>query len=337
MKSQDTTGVSADLPEEDGLLFACRLDGKGGAELKNWDYVEQWTEKQGALWVHLDRNSQRVQSWLHQHSGLTPVTTDAILAGETRPRVFRGIRGVVVILRGVNLNPDADQEDMVALRLWCDGTRLISVRHERLMTPRDILSQLVEHDSGPLSPSELYERLISRLTERMAGVVGSVEEKLDTIEENIELTNLNEGRRKLSELRHSTVLLRRYIAPQREALSNLLMEPPKWFDERSRMRLREASDRSQRYVEDLDTARDRAVVIRDEIANKLSETMNRTMFALSLVAGIFLPLSFLTGLLGINVGGMPGVESPYAFWITCGIMLFVLVFEIVLFRRLKWI
>ena len=305
--------------------------------LKNWYDVEHWTEEQGVLWAHFDRNSQRVQSWLREESDLTPVTSDAMLAEETRPRVFRGQKGVVAILRGVNLNPDADQDDLVALRIWSDGKRVISVRHERLMTPRDILRQLVELESGPLTAAELYERLISRLTERMAGLVGSIEEKLDVIEENIESTDFSEVRKDLSLLRNSTVLLRRYLSPQREALSSLLLEPPKWFDERSRMRLREALDQVQRYIEDLDTARDRAVVIRDEIANELSSTMNRTMFALSIVAGVFLPLSFITGLLGINVGGMPGLESPEAFWIACGILVLVFIAEIALFRRLKWI
>jgi zinc transporter len=326
-----------DLPEEDGLLFACLLDGRGGATLKSWRDVERWTEEQGVLWAHFDRRSQRVQSWLREESDLTPVTSDAMLAEETRPRLFRGKKGVVAILRGVNLNPNAEQEDMVALRIWSDGNRVISVRHERLVTPRDILRQLVESESGPHTAAELYERLISRLTERMASLVGSIEEKLDVIEENIESADFNEARKDLSELRNTTVSLRRYLSPQREALSSLLFEPPKWFDERSRMRLRESLDQVQRYIEDLDASRDRAVVIRDEIANKLSDTMNRTMFALSIVAGVFLPLSFVTGLLGINVGGMPGIENSNAFWITCGILVLVLIAEIALFRRMKWI
>jgi zinc transporter len=101
--------------------------------------------------------------------------------------------------------------------------------------------------------------------------------------------------------------------------------------------MRESADKLQRYVEDLDAARDRAVVLRDEIANRLSVQMNRTLYALSIVAGVFLPLGFLTGLLGINVGGMPGVEYDYAFWIACLLMVLVFIGEVALFRRLKWI
>ena len=65
--------------------------------------------------------------------------------------------------------------------------------------------------------------------------------------------------------------------------------------------------------------------------------MNRTMYALSVIAGIFLPLGLLTGLLGINVGGMPGVENGWAFWITCALLVVLAAAEVWLFRRLKWI
>ena len=75
----------------------------------------------------------------------------------------------------------------------------------------------------------------------------------------------------------------------------------------------------------------------DEIANRLSESMNRTMYALSMVAGVFLPLGFLTGLLGINVGGMPGVDSGSAFWITCALLVLLGIGEVALFRRMKWL
>jgi zinc transporter len=326
-----------ELPEEEGLIFACLLNGNGSAALKDWSDVETWSEEQGVLWVHLDRGCERVQSWLRHESDLTPVTSEAMLAEETRPRVFRGKKGAVAILRGVNLNPNAEQEDMVALRIWSDGRRVISVRHERLMTPRDILHQLVDLESGPRDAAELYERLISRLTERMANLVSSNEESLDSVEQSVGTTDLNEALKKLSAIRNTTVVVRRYLSPQRDAINSLLLDPPPWLDERSRMRLREALDQIQRYIEDLDATRDRALVIRDEITSKLSEASNRTMFALSVIAGIFLPLSFITGLLGINVGGMPGIENTHAFWMTCGLLVLVLVGEVVLFRRLKWI
>lgn len=323
--------------EDDGLLFGCRLNGDGTANLIGWKEVESWKAGDPSIWIHLDRESSRVQKWMNEESGLTTPTTDALLAEETRPRVFHGKQGFVTILRGVNLNPEADAEDMVAMRMWSDGNRVITIRQERLMTPRDVLSELLEFGVGPTTAGELYERLIHRITERMAVAVESFEGKLDEIEDNLDLSHANVQRNRLSELRRKTAILRRYISPQKEALSTLLVEPPDWFLEESRMRLRETIDRLFRYVEEIDAARERAAVIREDIANQIAEASNKTLYVLAIISAIFLPLAFLTGLLGINIGGMPGVENDNAFWIFCGLMAVLLGLELVIFKRLKWL
>ncbi|MDF1775283.1 MAG: zinc transporter ZntB [Rhizobiaceae bacterium] len=322
--------------EDDGLLFGCLLNGDGTAKLVGWSEVESWQESKAPLWVHLDRDSPRVQRWLRDKSGLTGATVEALLAEETRPRVFRGKRGFVTILRGVNTNPDADPEDMVAMRMWSDGQRVITIRQKRLMTPRDILAQLLETENGPKNASEVYERLIHRITERMAVIIASFDARLDDIEESLDLSQATKLRRQLSELRHETAILRRYITPQKEALNSLLIEPPDWFEDESRLRLRETTDRLLRYVEEIESARERAMVIKDDIANQLAEATNKTLYSLAIISGIFLPLAFLTGLLGINIGGMPGVENQSSFWIFCGAMVVLLGVELVIFKRLKW-
>ena len=336
MDQVDQSSEPIAVPEEDGLLIGCILDGQGGAKIMGWAEVETWNEEDGPLWVHLEHGSARVQDWLRLKSGLTPMTVEALLAVETRPRVFRGKRGLAAILRGVNTNTGSQPDDMVAIRMWSDGKRVITLRHDRLMTPWDIKTQLLEYQNGPVSASQLYERLIGRLIDRMAGTVASYDETLDEIEAGLDIARAGETRRRLSDLRQSIVMLRRYMSPQREALNNLTAEPPPWLDEQSRFGVRETSDKLLRYVEELDTARERSMVIKDDIANQLAESTNKTLYMLAIISAIFLPLAFLTGLLGINIGGMPGVDNPFAFWIFCAIMLALLIFELILFRRLKW-
>ena len=334
---QEPTPDADAVPEEEGLLFACVLDGEGRAALRDWAAVESWQPGDGPLWVHFDRTEPRVQRWLAEQSGLTPVTVDAMLSEESRPRTFRGKRGTIAILRGINTNPGAEPFDMLDFRLWSDGERLISIRHHRLKTPRDILAALLGEGDGPHTTPELFERLISRLTERIADSVEHFEETLDGIEAETETLDPHEARRRLSEVRREAVVLRRYMAPQREAVATLHQEPPAWLDDTSRLRLRETANRLMQFVETVDETRERAVVLEDGIANRMAEQMNRNMYVLSIVAAIFLPLGFVTGLLGINVGGMPGVENTGAFWITCGAIGLLLVLELMLFRALKWI
>ncbi len=324
-------------PDQDGLAFACLLDGAGAASSLNWAGVEDWSPGDGALWVHLDRASPRVRKWLSERDNIPKTARTALLAEETRPRAFTVDSGAVAILRGINFNAGAEPDDMVAVRIWADAHHVITLRQRRLMTPRDILSELVERHTGPRNAPELFVELAVRLTQRMNTVIIALDERLDEIEERLETADLGPLRRELTDLRQSCVGLRRYIGPQREAMARLQTDRPSWLDHDLQNALRESADQLQRYIEDLDSARDRAVVIRDEIANRLSESTNRTMYALAIVAAVFLPISFLTGLLGINVGGMPGTESHSAFWIICGLLVVVLIFEVVLFRRLKWL
>ncbi|WDR01930.1 CorA family divalent cation transporter [Devosia algicola] len=261
-------GVATSVSEEEGLLFACRLDGSGSATLIGWDAVESWQPDHGPLWVHLDRDSPRVQDWLINHSGLTAPTSDALIAEETRPRVFHGKQGFVAILRGVNTNVGADAADMVAMRMWSDGQRVITIRQERLMTPRDVLAQLLELGTGPINAASLFERLIHRINERMADAIDSLDEQLEAIEVSLDLARAAEQRKQLSEIRLHAAIYRRYISPQKDALTALLIEPPAWFGDDCMPHLRESIDRLLRYLEDIDTARERATVIKDDISNQ---------------------------------------------------------------------
>lgn len=335
MNEQSTANEDA-IPVEDGLLFAVTLDGKGNGTLRDWAAVEGWRAGDPALWAHLEVGSPHVERWLTRESGIPREAADALIVDETRPRTLRIGDGLLVVLRGVNLNPGSEPEDMVAIRIWIERERIITVRHQRLKTPRDVLARLLRHGDGPVSAADTFATLAEQLASRMNSVIADFDDRLDAMEEQVESREPAALRSALSRLRHEGVALRRYLAPQRDALNYLITDAPDFFDDRIRHRLRETTNHTLRYVEDLEAARDRAVVILDEVSNKVSESMNRTMYVLSIVAAIFLPLSFVTGLLGINVGGMPGVESGLGFVITCVILILLLVLEVMILRRLKW-
>jgi zinc transporter len=100
--------------------------------------------------------------------------------------------------------------------------------------------------------------------------------------------------------------------------------------------LRETTDRLTRYVEDLETAKERTAVAQDELESQLISRMNSTMYMLSIVTVIFLPLGLITGLLGINVAGILGAKNPYAFIIVSGLLLFITIMQIIILRRRIW-
>lgn len=318
-----------------GLLCAWQLDGRGGGRRLDWPGIEAWDERAGPLWVHLDRGAPSTRDWLVEKVGLSELVADALMASETRPRVREHAEGVILILRGVNLNPGAEPDDMVQLRLFTDGNRIISLRQRRVYAVQDLQNQ-IERGIGPRRVGEVLVRLADLMGFRIGQVVDQLEDNIDELEETVLVEDAQEMRAKLADLRHQAIMLRRYIGPQRDALREMGRLAPPWMDERDGQHLNEVAERTMRLREDLDAVRERASVIQDELANRLNERLNRNMYRLSVIAAVFLPLGLITGLLGINVGGMPGVDSGLAFWVVCGILVTVGVGQYLLFRRWKW-
>ena len=323
------------MANNDWLIAAYILDGKGGGQRLSWRGIQEWTDSTGLLWVHLNFEAPEAQRWIKEESQLKDVVGDALLAEESRPRVTAFDDGLLIALRGVNLNPGADPDDMVSLRIWAEKDRIITTRRRKLLSVADLCSS-IDNGKGPKTSGEFLEEVADRLMVRMGDVIDGLEDKAAELEEAVLTAESHELRPMLASIRRDAINLRRYMAPQREAIARLQSEKPSWITEEDRVRLRETYDRLTRSIEDLDAARERAAVTHEELVSRLSEQMDSRMYVLSIVAAIFLPLSFLTGLLGINVGGIPGSEYKPAFAIFCLILMVLVVVEIVIFKKKKW-
>lgn len=318
------------------LICAYTFDGHGSGRPLDWDGLRAYRADEGWLWVHLQRDAPGSRKWLERESGLDEILCDALLSSESRPRCESYGEGLLISLRGVNLNPGADPEDMVALVLWAEAGRVISVRRRRIMAV-DSVRASIDAGRAPITAGDFLATLAEGLVERVGPVVDALEEQVADLEEDI-IANRTDGiRLRLAELRRAAIALRRYIGPQREAMSRLLTQQADWISPTDRRWLREVADRITRYVEDLDAARERAQIVQEELAARVSEQINRNMYVLSIVAAVFLPLGLLTGYLGINVGGIPGTDWRWAFAIVGVGILVVAGLELWLFRKLKWI
>ena len=321
-----------DLPD----VFAYALDGEGHARsMPLADKVEARPspDGRGFVWIHLRRDHPEAQDWLQQ-CGLDRFVIEALTAEETRPRCTVIGTGVLLNLRGVNLNPGAEPDDMVSVRLWIEDGRVIGVWLRPLMAIRDLL-EAISRGRAPVSPGDLVAKLALRLADRAEPTVAALNEHIDRLEEAVEDPTGTATRAQLAEIRRASIVLRRYMFPQRDALTTLQIEDLDWLDDRDRGRIREAAERVTRLGEELDSLRDRAQVVQDQIMDRRAELMNRHMLVLSVVAAIFLPLGLLTGLLGINVGGIPGADNPWAFLIVCGLLVGLGAALALYFRRLK--
>ena len=319
------------------ILFAYDMDAKGAGVARDKEQVNSHAKSKAAFtWIHLDGSHEDTAKWMRdEKNDLDPLVVEALLEESSRPRMLAVDDGLLVMLRGVNLNANAQPEDMVGVRIWLDKNRIITMRRRKVKAILDI-EERIRKGEGPTSPTHFLSTLIHRLFERMEPVLGDLDDATDDIEEQV-VENAGAGlRERIIDVRKKAILFRRYMMPQRDAIAQLTLCDIPWVKE-ERHSFQESYNHISRYVENLDAVRERAQIVKDEIANILSDNLNKNMYVLSLIAGIFLPLGFLTGLFGINIGGMPGVDDPSAFWWFSGSLTVLVLIQVIVFKKLKWL
>ncbi|TPV54318.1 zinc transporter ZntB [Aestuariibacter sp. GS-14] len=261
-------------------------------------------------WVHLQSDEPDTEQVLSALA-LPSSVADSLMTLKTRPRVIPLKEGALIFLRGINVNQGADADDMVSLRLWLTPNLIVTARrhNRRVMSVQDTRAML-ESGEAPAGTAELLIALLTRLADRIHDKLEEIDEQLGQYEIADSLNK--QDRQQLAMLRRQTANIRRHLAPQRDALDTLI-RLPNLIHDTLLFELRDQADRMTRYVEDLDLARERSIVLQDELRNQIADQQGIRMYLLSMITAIFLPLSFLTGVFGMNVAGLPGTETPDAF------------------------
>jgi zinc transporter len=316
------------------MLHALLINGSETTQLADQDSVRAWQPGRGFLWLHLDVNDESTRQWLDADNEVHEAVYSTLLAEDTRPGTHIIDDGALLTLRSIYLEPVASLKDVNAIRLWITADRIISYQLRPLPYLADFISSLKQH---PVTrPGEFVVRLTETLIHRLSEAIDGLDEHLSSHEAGPteELHELN--RSCLASLRRDAIALRRHLAPQHEALRDLYIQDCKWLTDTDKLRLREVADRLLHYLEALEAFRERASVLQAELSNRLSEQLNKRMYVLSIVAAMFLPLGFLTGLLGTNLGGIPGAQSPVGFLAFSLLMVVILGLQLWFFTRKHW-
>ncbi|WP_371153095.1 CorA family divalent cation transporter [Jannaschia sp. 2305UL9-9] len=331
------TDISSRSPAGFGLTGALR------GQVLTGEALGQALEGADLAWVHLslaDGGWQAADDWLDAHvPGLDPTTRRALTEELTRPRAIVSGPGLMIVLRGVNLAEGEDPDDMVSVRVYLDDRRIVTLARRHLRSVAD-LADKVSAGKGPESPGAFLYDLSEALIGRIESVLEDAETDTDALEVRVDEHALDRveathARSEATRLRRMVLGLRRHIGPQRDALSGAATLVPDLIGKVDRRRLLEIRERHQHAVEELDELAGRLTLVRDEIRAEQDERTNRNLYFLSVLSALFLPLGFLTGLLGVNVGGIPGADHPHGFAIFCSVLFAVFVGQIAILLRMR--
>ncbi|WP_415922207.1 zinc transporter ZntB [Tateyamaria sp. SN6-1] len=287
----------------------------------------------GYRWLHFELSDPDLPAFLADH--VPDIPAAALTTAETRPRCDAYGDGLILNFRGVNLNDDGPADQMVAVRMWVTGTLIVSVQVRKIFAI-DTVRQEAEAGRGAASPLAFVAQLVRLLMRRVRETVFDLGERVDTMEDSVvdEDTPLPP---ELAEERRMAIRLRRYLGPQRDALETLTIIDSALMSDPLRAQFRELSNVAKLTVEELDALIARMTAVQDHHTAKAAQQQGHNGYILSIVAAVFLPLGFITGLFGVNVAGMPGIDTPWAFAALCAAMVLISVLALVWMRRLRWI
>jgi zinc transporter len=289
--------------------FGYRIDASGAAARVE---VKEALDGEAALsWVHLSTTTEEAQVWLRDEAGLAPDIVDALTAAETRPRCEAFEGGALLNLRGRSSEELPGSDPLASVRMWATRGRVFSVTRKPLVAVEAVQGEV---EAGRINdPGDVITAFATAITTDLDPVVADLGDALDSCEEDMDPARIFELRRHVARVRVQAINYRRFLAPQRQAIEKLSQLPGDWLGEDDRRHLSAAADRAARMAEELEAIRERAGLTHEALTDLRAEQIDSRALVISIVAMIFLPLTFITGLYGMNVEGLPYAQRPWAF------------------------
>ena len=311
------------------------FDGRGGVrKLEETEEANIIVPAKGFALISGSSRAPEFKVWLKSELG--PFNADLISVPSTRTRCTVFEDKALVVLRVAR--PGAEPEDVgrQLLSMWLEKGRVI-ISSELNIVEFLGIGQWQQTHHAPVSPADLVARLALRASDRIEPLIERLGNSLDAIEESLMLARSADTRHKLAHLRRTIINLRRLVWPQRDVLTTLEIEELSLLTARDRVRLREAGSRTARLGDELQALSERAVLVHEQILDTRAEQMNQTMLVLAAATVVLMPLTVISGILGMNVAGIPYADNPHAFWVVSGLLTALGAGIFLWMRKRKWL
>jgi zinc transporter len=310
--------------DKNGVIWAYKLTaGTPGIEIDSQTAVDQLNLVRNAgsddfFWIHLSQSNVACEPWLRRHLALPQAFYDSLHEEGASTRIEQDSEALVAVVHDVRFDSNFDSSDVSTVSLCIDPRLLVSVRRRPLRSV-DRLRTAVK--SGQLfnSPAGLLGQLLRDQSNVLAEILRVSTTKVDVAEDRLLENRIAISRRELGSLRRVLVRLQRLLVPEPAALFRLLNRPPSWIAADDLQDLRQAAEEFSTALVDSGTLVERIKLLQEEIAALVNEESNRTLFVLTVVTVLALPINLIAGLFGMNVGGIPLADDRHGFFQVVGL------------------
>lgn len=303
-----------------GYLFGrdARPQPIGAAAAAAW-LAERAAYPEEFVWLHFNLANTVSERWLREHVALEDEFYDCLHAGSRSTRIEQAGNTLVAVVNDVLRDFSFEPSDIASLVLSVERQVVISARRSPLQSVERLRQAVLRGEPMGAAPV-LLTHLLRDQADVLIRIVRDATGRVDGIEDNLLSGQLKYKRADLGALRRVLVRLQRLLAPEPAALFRLLQRPPGWVRETDRQELREASEEFAVALNDIASLQERIKLLQEEIAALVNEANNRSLYVLTIVTVLALPINIIAGLLGMNVGGVPLAGDAGGFWIIAGVV-----------------
>ena len=277
----------------------------------------------GFLWLHINLNHARAQHWVQSHFQVDDDFFDEIHSASPRTRLAEQSSALLAVLNDVTLNQENRSTQNATLWIWCRRNLVVSARYRPSVMIEKMQQRLARHSFPSAEALLLY--LLGEQESQLEQVVRRISQVVDNIEERLLSPAIKANRSELGHYRRMLLRIQRLLAPEPAALFRLLNRPPAWLNHDTLRELRAFTEEFSVVLNDLASLMERIRLLQEEIAARLMEQSNRTLYLLTVITVLALPINIVAGFFGMNVGGIPLAANPHGFLL---LVLIVLAFTL---------
>lgn len=331
VKSTKVLPVSNALLLAAAPIYSCQFDGKGKA---NPIVAQGQATISEPCWLHLDFANQETIDWINATELLPELVKEELIKPNQIAKETRFDTGILVVLRGVNITPNSLPDPIVTFRFYITDNLIISTRHQQI----DAIAQLkdkFDHGIGPVDVADWLIQISELISDQVNISFDNVHNRIIKLEDNA-LNQRIFSYKEIGRVRKQLIILRRLLAPQRDIFVRISTERISWIDDNDRQHLHDISNQQSHYISDIDSCLLRLGSLMEQINGLLAESTNKRIYLMTLVTLIFMPITFLTSLLGVNLSGIPFSESNWGFGAFVILIVLVCIGSIIWLKSKKW-
>lgn len=303
-------------PIESGLLFGYRLRPDAPPEPVGLDAVDG-PSGEGFVWIHLNLGIPSLAEWLAASPRLGDPARELLASRDPTTRIVTFASGLAACLADLKreLPGHGDGTATGILTLYCDRTLVITGRRAPMQTIETLRREVLDgrHCASAVA---FVAALFRRLADTFSFLVTALGDEVDRLAEIVAMGDEALPIREVAALRVRIIRVRRQLHVGRHAVLRLTAHPPRWLQPEETALIRDSIETLAAVGDDLESTQERAKLLHEELGTGLAEATNRNLYLLSVIAAIFLPLTLITGIFGMNVGGLPWVRDGTGFlWV----------------------